>query len=268
MNEWQRESGKKYTLEDLLEIMRKLRAPDGCPWDREQTHETLRKCFIEETYEALEAIDTADLPLLKEELGDVLLQVIFHAQLEEEAGTFDFSDVVDGVAHKMVQRHPHVFGEVQVNSTEDVLRNWDAIKKKSKEQTTQKEVLESVSKALPALMRSEKVQQKAAKTGFDWPDVSGAFQKAEEELQELREATSEGDRLHIQEELGDLLFSVVNVSRFLKVDPEEALSRSCDKFIRRFGQVEELATHRGVNLEASSLDELDALWEEVKKSGC
>lgn len=267
MNEWQTKSGKKYTLDDLLEIMVRLRAPGGCPWDREQTHETLRKCFIEETYEALEAIDTKNQELLKEELGDVLLQVVFHAQLEAESGSFDFSDVVDGVARKMIERHPHVFGSVTAETTEDVLRNWDAIKKETKQQKTQKEVLESVSKALPALMRSEKVQHKAAKVGFDWPDVSGALEKVEEELQELKAAAAEQNSANIQEELGDLLFSVVNVSRFLHTDPEEALTRSCDKFIERFGKVEELAASRGLDMKAASLEELDSIWDEVKKEG-
>lgn len=178
----------KYSMDDLLQIMKILRAPGGCPWDREQTHQSIRNCFIEETYEAIEAIDTEDPILLQEELGDVLLQVLFHSEIEQEEGRFDFSDVVDGEAKKMVERHPHVFGSVTVDGTEDVLTNWDAIKKKTKDQKTQTEVLQSVSKALPALMRSQKVQQKAAKVGFDWPDVSGALAKVEEETVELREA--------------------------------------------------------------------------------
>ena len=230
----------KYSMDDLLEIMKILRAPGGCPWDREQTHQSIRNCFIEETYEAVEAIDTEDPVLLQEELGDVLLQVLFHSEIEEEEGRFDFSDVVDGEAKKMVERHPHVFGSVTVDGTEDVLTNWDAIKKKTKAQKTQTEVLQSVSKALPALMRSQKVQQKAAKVGFDWPDVS--------------------------EELGDLLFSVVNVARFLHVSAEQSLSEACEKFIRRFQKVEELANARGVDMQSAGIDALDKLWEEAKKS--
>ena len=176
----------KYTMDDLLKIIKILRSPEGCPWDREQTHQSIRSCFIEETYEAVEAIDRCDEDLLKEELGDVLFQVLFHAELAEENGDFDFSDVVDGIAKKMVIRHPHVFGNTVVQDSEEVLVNWDAIKKKTKKQKTHTEVLRSVSSALPALMRSAKVQQKAAKAGFDWPEVSGAFEKVEEELDEVK----------------------------------------------------------------------------------
>ena len=256
----------KYSMDDLLEIMKILRAPGGCPWDREQTHQSIRNCFIEETYEAVEAIDTEDPVLLQEELGDVLLQVLFHSEIEEEEGRFDFSHVVDGEAKKMVERHPHVFGSVTVDGTEDVLTNWDAIKKKTKAQKTQTEVLQSVSKALPALMRSQKVQQKAAKVGFDWPDVSGALDKVEEETAELREAIrAEGDAA-CAEELGDLLFSVVNVARFLHVSAEQSLSEACEKFIRRFQKVEELANARGVDMQSAGIDALDKLWEEAKKS--
>lgn len=256
---------EKYSMEDLLQIMKLLRAPDGCPWDREQTHQSIRNCFIEETYEAVEAIDTEDATLLQEELGDVLLQVLFHAQLEQEAGRFDFSDVVDGEAKKMVERHPHVFGTVVVDGTEDVLTNWDAIKKKTKDQKTQTEVLQSVSKALPALMRSQKVQQKAAKVGFDWPDVSGALDKVEEETAELREAIHSGSEEACVEELGDLLFSVVNVSRFLHADAEQSLSQACEKFIARFQEVEEQAKAQGVDMMSAGIEKLDKLWNEAKK---
>lgn len=256
----------KYSMEDLLQIMRILRAPDGCPWDREQTHQSIRNCFIEETYEAIEAIDTEDPVLLQEELGDVLLQVLFHAQLEQETGRFDFSDVVDGEAKKMVERHPHVFGSVTVGGTEDVLTNWDAIKKKSKDQKTQTEVLQSVSKALPALMRSQKVQQKAAKAGFDWPDVSGALDKVEEETAELREAIHTGGKEACAEELGDLLFSVVNVARFLDANAEQSLSEACEKFIARFQKVETLAQTRDIDMMSAGADELDRLWKEAKRA--
>lgn len=258
---------EKYSMEDLLKIMEILRSPQGCPWDREQTHESIRTCFIEETYEAVEAIDTGDSALLEEELGDVLLQVAFHAQMEAEAGGFDFSNVADGICKKMIVRHPHVFGDVQVDGSAEVLTNWDAIKKKTKSQKSQTEVLESVSVALPALMRSQKVQHKAAKVGFDWPDVGGALDKVGEELQELKEAMESGDQDHCREELGDLLFSVVNVSRFLNLDPEQSLSLACNKFIARFGQVERLAKERGVDMANSSLEELDRLWDEAKKKG-
>ncbi|WP_442871478.1 nucleoside triphosphate pyrophosphohydrolase [Caproiciproducens sp.] len=251
-------------MQDLLNIMAILRSPEGCPWDREQTHKSIRNCFIEETYEVAEAIDSDNTELLKEELGDVLLQVLFHSQLEKEADHFDFSDVVDGIAKKMIIRHPHVFGSTVVNSSDEVLVNWDAIKKQTKNQTTETEVLKSVSKALPALMRSAKVQHKAAKVGFDWPDISGALDKVTEETRELKEAIDYGSWEDRMEELGDLLFSVVNVSRFLKVEPEQALSFSCNKFILRFEKMERLTKERGADMASMSLEQLDSLWDEAK----
>ena len=246
--------------------MKILRAPGGCPWDREQTHQSIRSCMIEETYEAVEAIDIADSALLQEELGDVLLQVVFHAQMESEAGGFDFSDVADGICKKLIVRHPHVFGSVQASTSDEVLANWDAIKKRTKSQKTQTEVLRSVSAALPALMRSAKVQQKAAKVGFDFPDVSAALQKVAEETDELREAVRAGDSAGCAEELGDLLFSVVNVARFLQVEPEQSLSVACNKFIERFAVVERLAGERELDLHTASPEELDLLWDESKRS--
>ena len=254
----------KYSMDDLLKIMKILRSPDGCPWDKEQTHQSIRFCFIEETYEAVEAIDTNDTELLKEELGDVLLQVLFHSQIEDENAHFDFSDVVDGIAKKMIVRHPHVFGDTVVKNSDDVLVNWDAIKKQTKSQTTQTEVLQSVSVALPALMRSAKVQQKAAKVGFDWPNVSGALQKVDEELAELKEAIQAGEQTACCEELGDLLFSVVNVSRFLHLEPEQTLSLACNKFISRFSKVEQLAKEQDIHMNDSSVEQLDLLWNEAK----
>ena len=255
-----------YNIDDLLEIMKILRSPEGCPWDRKQTHESIRQNFIEETYEAIEAIDTKDTELLKEELGDVLMQVVFHALMEEEAGKFDFSDVADGVCHKLIIRHPHVFGNVVAADSDQVLKNWDAIKMETKAQKTQSEVMDSVSKALPALMRSQKVQKKAAKAGFDWEDISGALDKVSEETEELKQAIDNSSQEHCLEELGDLLFSVVNVSRFLDLDSEYALTVACDKFIDRFKSVEFLASQRGINMKEASLRQLDALWEEVKAS--
>lgn len=254
----------RYTMDDMLQIMRILRSPEGCPWDREQTHRSIRNCLIEETYEAAEAIDNSDSGLLQEELGDVLLQVLFHSQLEAEAGRFDFSDVVDGVAKKMVIRHPHVFGDTVVSGSDEVLSNWDAIKKRTKKQTTQTEVLQSVSKAMPALMRSAKVQHRAAKVGFDWPDVSGALDKVGEETEELKEAVASGSREDCEEELGALLFSVVNVSRFLGVEPEQALALACDKFISRFEKMERLAAERGSDIHSCGPEALDSLWKEAK----
>lgn len=258
------EQKNRYTMDDLLWIMKILRSPEGCPWDREQNHESIRNCMVEETYEALEAIDTGDAALLQEELGDVLLQVVFHCELEQEVGGFDFSDVVDGIAKKMIVRHPHVFGDVSVQNSDEVLVNWDAIKKETKGQQTQTDVLKSVSKALPALMRSAKVQGKAAKIGFDWPDVNGALRKVEEETAELKEAIASGVQKDCEEELGDLLFSVVNVARFLKTEPEQALSVSCEKFIARFQVMEKLAAERGLEMSSLGLDKLNSLWDEAK----
>ena len=253
----------RYTYEDLLEIMRILRSPEGCVWDREQDHKSIRRSFIEETYEAVEAIDNEDPVLLQEELGDVLLQVVFHAQIEAEAGRFTMDDVADGVCKKMIYRHPHVFGSVEVKNSDEVLTNWDALKQKEKHQKSTTDALESVARSLPGLIRAEKVQHKAAKVGFDWDDVSGALEKVREETAEVARAVAgDGDP---SEELGDLLFAAVNVARFLKTDPEEAISRTTDKFIRRFAQVEQAARDAGKDLADMSLAEMDALWDAAKQ---
>ena len=254
---------EKYTYEDLLEIMRILRCPEGCVWDREQDHKSIRRSFIEETYEAVEAIDNDDPVLLQEELGDVLLQVVFHAQIEAEAGRFTMDDVADGICKKMIYRHPHVFGSVEVKNSDDVLTNWDALKQKEKHQKSTTETLESVARSLPGLIRAEKVQHKAAKVGFDWDEVSGALDKVREETAEVARAIDgDGDP---SEELGDLLFAVVNVARFLKTDPEDAINRTTDKFIRRFAQVEQAAKDVGRSLSEMGLAEMDALWDAAKQ---
>lgn len=255
----------KYNIDDLLEIMDILRSPGGCPWDSEQTHKSIKKDFIEETYEVIEAINKDDKELLKEELGDVLLQVAFHAQIEKEQGSFDFCDVADGICKKLIERHPHVFAKVSVSGTNEVLDNWDTIKRKSKGQKTQGSSMLKVPKELPALMRAQKVQSKAKKAGFDWDDVSGAFEALESEIQELRNAMKTGDKDNIKEEMGDLLFSAVNISRFIDVDSEEALTQSNEKFISRFVQVEKLCEERNINMNESSVEELDVLWNEAKQ---
>ena len=255
---------EKYDINDLLEIMRSLRAPGGCPWDAEQTHESIRKNLIEETYEVVEAIDKKDSGMLLEELGDLLMQVVFHAQMEDEKGVFNFDDVADGVCKKLIERHPHVFGEVEVSGVDDVLDNWDAIKRRKKGQKKGSEPMLSVPRELPALMRAAKIQQKASAVGFDWPDVSGAYGKIIEETQELKNAVDSGVQDDVIEELGDLLFSVVNVSRFLKCDAEEALTAASDKFINRFIRVEQLAKENGVDMEKASLEKLDKLWDIAK----
>ena len=253
-----------YNCNDLVEIMRLLRAPGGCPWDAEQTHESIRKNLIEETYEVIEAINKQDSDLLCEELGDLLMQVVFHAQMESEAGRFDFDKVADGVCKKLIVRHPHVFGDASVNGVDDVLSNWEEIKKKTKGQKTAGEAAQSVPRELPALMRAAKIQKKAADVGFDWPDISGALDKLEEEIAELKEALNNNDKSEINEEFGDLLFSAVNVSRFLKLDAEESLTSASDKFLNRFIRVEEISGERGINMNNSSIDILDKIWDEVK----
>ncbi len=256
---------KSYNFDDLLTIMKILRSDEGCPWDREQNHESIKKNFIEETYEVVEAINKSDDALLCEELGDVLLQIVFHSQMSAERGSFDIEAVADGICRKLIERHPHVFSDTQVKDSGEVLRNWDRIKTESKHRDTVSDEMRAVPKELPALMRSEKLQRKAAKVGFDWKDVSGAMEKCREELSELQEAVKSQDKLNAEEELGDLLFSVVNVSRFLELDSEDALNKASQKFICRFERVERLAGEKGIDIKNSSLVELDKLWDEAKK---
>lgn len=253
-----------YNITDLIEIMRALRAPDGCPWDKVQTHESIRRNFIEETYEAVEAIDKADYDLLKEELGDVLMQVVFHSIMEEETGRFTFDDVCNDVCQKLIVRHPHVFGDVSADTPEEVLRNWDAIKMRTKEQKTFADSVDDVARSLPALMRAQKVQKRSAKSGMDFADAEDAASKVLEEHRELMSAVRSGEADKFSDELGDLLFSVVNIARFIDVDAEEALYRSTDKFARRFRAVEELAAQRGVDMKTAPVSLITSLWEEVK----
>ncbi len=255
---------EKYNVYDLVEIIRLLRAPGGCPWDIEQTHQSIKKNLIEETYEAVEAINKGSVSMLREELGDVLMQVIFHAQIETENGSFNIDDVADENAKKLIERHPHIFGQVDVNGVEDVLTNWDEIKRQTKKQKSVSDSIASVPRELPALMRAQKIQGKAAKVGFDWDDVSGALDKLYEEIGELRQAISVNDKENIFEELGDILFSAVNVSRFIDCDAEEALTVATDKFALRFAQVEKMAADRGIDMKNTSLEQLDKLWDEAK----
>ena len=258
------ERKEKYGFNDLVDIMKILRSPDGCPWDRVQTHESIRQDFIEETYEAIEAIDTNDTELLREELGDVMLQVVFHSVMEEEKGSFDISDVCDEVCKKLIIRHPHVFSDTIADTPEEVLKNWDKIKMNTKSQKSQSEVLASVSKALPALMYSQKIQKKAAKVGFDFENTEDTLMKVEEELSELKTAIKNNDEENMSEELGDLLFSVVNVARFINVNSEKALYDATLKFTERFSKVEQLCNERSINMAEAPLSTLDSLWDEVK----
>lgn len=256
---------ERYDIADLLRIMEILRSPQGCPWDREQTHRSIRSDFLEETHEALEAIDSESREALCEELGDVLLQVVFHAQIEKELGGFDFDEVADGICRKLIVRHPHVFGDVQAEDSAQVLKNWDAIKRQTKGGKTQAQLLEGLPRSLPALMRAAKVQNRARRGGMDFADIEQTLAAVQSELDELKEAVRDGKREEAAEELGDLLFSAVNVSRFLKADAELSLTASTDKFVQRFARVEALAAQEGKALAECSAQELDALWARAKE---
>ncbi len=259
MVDWVRK--KSYSFNDLVDIVRLLRSPGGCPWDMEQTHQSIRRNFLEEAYEVAEAIDEENPDHLKEELGDVLLQVLFHAQIEAEEGRFTVDDVADGICQKLIYRHPHVFAQTEVSGSDEVLQNWEELKRTEKHQETYTDTLTAVARSLPALWRAEKVQKKAKKAGFDWDDVADALDKLSEEVEELKQAIAQNT--NIEEELGDLLFAAVNVSRFVKVDSEEALQAATDKFTRRFAQVEALAGDKPMT--AMSLAELDQLWDQAKQ---
>lgn len=254
----------QYGYEDLLEIIRLLRSEDGCPWDKAQTHQSIRRGLLEEAYEAAEAIDNDDPVLLKEELGDVLMQVVFHADIESDAGRFTIDDVCDGVVKKLLFRHPHVFGSQCEDSPESAPVSWDKLKRQEKGQKTVADSMDSVARSLPGLWRAEKLQNKAASAGFEWPDVQGALDKLEEEVAELRRAVEEdGD---VPEELGDVLFAAVKVGRFCACDPEDAVNGTCEKFIRRFRAVENGAAAQGREVSQLSLEEMTALWNEAKRS--
>lgn len=247
----------------LAEIIKVLRVK--CPWDSVQTHDTLTKCMLEEAYEAVDAIQERNVENLREELGDVLLQVVFHCNLSEEEGDFNLTDVINEECEKMIRRHPHIFSEEGVKTIDKALEKWENVKSKEHGEARYTDRLQRVPKALPALLRSSKVQGKASKVGFDWDDASGAFDKLEEEIRELRCAYEKGDAQNMTEEFGDLLFSMVNVSRFLEIDPEDALNQTTAKFINRFDIMERFASERGLDFAELSLEEMDKLWVEAKK---
>lgn len=255
----------RYDINDLISIIALLRTPQGCPWDREQTHESIKKNFIEETYEVIEAINKHSVEGLREELGDVLMQVALHCQMESECNNFDFNDVCNELCQKLVIRHPHVFGDVKAENTQDALKSWDSVKQQTKGYKSRYQSMVSVPIELPALMRAQKVQEKASKAGFDWRDKDGAISKINEEINELLNAVEHNSQPEIEDEFGDLLFSCVNVSRFLNVDSEEALKKATDKFIKRFKIVEKLADEKGISMKESSLEELDMLWDKAKE---
>ncbi len=257
---------EKYGVEDLRLIMKELRSEHGCPWDREQDHKSIRMDVLEEAYEVAEAIDSENAELLKEELGDLMLQVVFHSEIESEKGVFDLDDVADGICKKLIYRHPHVFGDLQVDTSAEVLKNWDALKSKSKNEEKASDRLKSVPKLLPALMRGEKVGKRAANVGFDFGNVNEVIERLKSEITELEEALNSESDIKIEEELGDILFSCTNLSRFLKKDSEKALTFAINKFIIRFSSVEALIEEDGKTFSELSQEELDEYWEKAKKN--
>lgn len=252
---------ESYDLRDFVALVSYLRSPNGCPWDQVQTHESIRRNFLEETYEACEAIDAGDLVHMREELGDVLMQVLFHTDIEREAGHFDIDDVADAACKKLVYRHPHVFRRDDPDTPD-----WDTMKQRERAQTTTAEAMDSVARSLPALWRCDKIQAKAAKTGFEWPDVHAALDKVDEETRELRAAVASGDTEAIGDELGDLLFAAVKVARFAGIDPEQAAHAACEKFIRRFSTMETAAANDGTALEQCTLAQMLTLWQRAKQT--
>jgi tetrapyrrole methylase family protein / MazG family protein len=253
---------------ELVEIMARLRGENGCPWDREQTSESIKPYLVEETYEVLEAIDEQDPAKLKEELGDLMLQIVFHARMAEEAGAFSIGDVLASINDKLVRRHPHVFGDVKAETAQEVLFNWEQIKQTERRQATgDASLLDGVPRELPALLRAHRLQEKASRVGFDWQEAQEVFRKVEEELDELRAAMQGQAADRVEAELGDLLFALVNLSRFLAVNPEEALRKTIARFIARFRYIEEELARRGRSLRQASLEEMDALWAEAKARG-
>lgn len=250
-------------FDELIKIIKRLQAPDGCPWDREQTNASLLPFFLEEVYEVIESVDNENWPELKEELGDILLHVVFQAVLAEKNGHFSINDSLDHVNEKLVRRHPHVFGDAKADKAFQAKQNWEAEKHKEK---NRKSRLDGVPKTLPALIRAQRLQQKASYAGFDWNEVEQVWDKIHEEIQELKEAQSENTKEHIAEEIGDVLFSVVNLARFLDIPAEDALRKTNKKFTDRFARVEEELKKRGKTVEESNLEEMDDIWNEVKQN--
>ena len=253
-----------YNLDDFIALIDRLRRPDGCPWDAKQTHESLKHNVVEEAWEVVDAIDEGSVEHLREELGDLLMQVIFHASIEKEKGGFDLDAISDEACKKLVHRHPHVFADVKADTPDEVLTNWDAIKRADRGQQSVASVMDGIPRGLPGLMRSEKIQSKAAKLGFDWPEVSGAMDKLREEVGELQEGIDAGDVENIKEELGDALFSIVNVARFFKLDCEECIHAACAKFIRRFRYLEEHAAAKGLKLEDMTLRQMEEIYQQAR----
>lgn len=250
-------------FDKLVEIMEILRSEKGCPWDRVQNHDTLKRYLLEETYELIEAIENKDPKSIKEELGDLILQIVFHSQIAKEQGNFDINDVIDSIIQKMIGRHPHVFGEAEFKTPEEVLNQWD--ERKKEEGKLGSSILEGIPLTLPSLLKAYKIQSRVAKVGFDWDNIDGIFEKLTEEINELKEAVELKHRDKIEEEVGDVLFSIVNIARFLKIDPETALRKTNRKFEKRFKKLEKISNEQGKSLKEMTLSEMDKLWEEIKR---
>ena len=258
-------SMQKELFESLVEIIATLRGENGCPWDREQTHSSLKSTLIEETYETVEAIDSGDPDKLKEELGDLLLNIMLQAQIAAESQDFDIYDVIETLTEKLIRRHPHVFADVQVDNAEDVVKNWEAIKRQEAGYEDRKSVLDGIPNALPSLLRGQKIQKRAARVGFDWNDISDVIAKVDEELEEVKESLNNNDPKAVEMEIGDLLFAVVNLCRFVDLQAEETLRKSNRKFINRFKRMETELEKQGKTIDDQTLAELDEIWEQVKK---
>lgn len=255
----------KDLFESLVDVIATLRSENGCPWDREQTHTSLKPTLIEETYETVEAIDSGDPSKLKEELGDLLLNVMLQAQIAAENKDFTIFEVIETLTEKLIRRHPHVFGNVQVDSAEDVVQNWETIKSQEAGYEDRKSILDGIPNALPSLLRGQKIQKRVARVGFDWDNIADVIDKVDEELEEVKESLKDSDINAIENEIGDLLFSIVNLCRFLDLQAEESLRRTNRKFINRFKRMENVLEKQGKSLSDQTLAELDAIWEEVKK---
>ncbi|MFP4497248.1 MAG: nucleoside triphosphate pyrophosphohydrolase [Vulcanimicrobiota bacterium] len=255
--------GEKFI--ELVEIMARLRGEQGCPWDKKQNHRSLMPYLIEETYEVLESIEDEKPGELAEELGDLMLQIVFHSEIGRQADEFNICDVLDSINQKLIRRHPHIFGNVEVENAEDVVRNWEEIKLREKNRKPRKSLMDGIPQGMPALLYGRRLQERAAGVGFDWPDINGVLEKVEEEIAELREAFENDRKEEITDELGDLLFALVNIGRWKKVNPEEALRKTCKKFERRFKVIEEEAEKRGVSLSDMDLYEMEDIWQKSKK---
>ncbi|MFA7173432.1 MAG: nucleoside triphosphate pyrophosphohydrolase [Kiritimatiellia bacterium] len=255
---------KNDSMNRLLDVMRRLRAPDGCPWDREQSIASLKPCLLEECHELLAAMDGDDMDSHLEELGDVLLQVVFQSVIREQEGAFTFDEVANAIAEKLIRRHPHIFGDVNAKTSGEVLRNWEQIKQLERSATPERSAIDGVPATLPALLKAQRVQSKASRVGFDWKDSTGAIAKIHEEIAELMAAQKSGDQETTAQEAGDLLFSVVNYCRFIDVDAESALELTNQKFSRRFKEVEKRVREAGKDMCKCTLEELDAIWDQVK----